>query len=120
MMDATNLNKKLIKAWSKASEELGIQIETPFILKIENVEIEFGLHIKNFGSELGILIFTIDNMSGFDKAKECGFYCSALNPFRYENYDRENFIETLTDWGYFGHESGKPEWYNGHIYWNDK
>jgi len=58
-------------------------------------------------------------MSDFDKAEKFGFYCSALNPFHYDHYDRDNFIETLTDWGYFGQPENKPEWYAGHIYKNE-
>jgi len=119
MAEKNKENEKLIKAWEKASKDLDIQIETPFLLKTDNGEIRYDLLIKNFGSELGTLIITTDNMSEFDKAEKFGFYCSALNPFYYENYDRENYIETLTDWGYFGKQENKPEWYVGHIYDNE-
>lgn len=116
MTDNYKENDKLIKAWEKASKDLGIQIETPFILKTNNEEIKYDILIKNFGSEIGTLIITTDNMCEFDKAKKDGFYCSALNPIHYENYNKENYIETLTDWGYFGQQENKPEWYDGHIY----
>jgi hypothetical protein len=119
MANKNNENEKLIRAWEKASKDLGIQIESPFILKTENKEIKYDLLIKNFGSKLGTLIITTENMSEFDKADKFGFYCSALNPFDYENYDRENYIETLTDWGFFGQQENKPEWYEGHIYDNE-
>ncbi len=109
-------NKNLIKAWLEASKDLKINIEAPFVLKTDNVEIKYDLLIKEFGSKMGTLIITIDNMSDFDNAKKLGYYCSALNPFHYENYNRENFIETLTDWGYFGKQQNKPEWYEGYIY----
>jgi hypothetical protein len=112
-------NEKLIKAWQMASKDLGIQIETPFLINSDTGEIKYDLLIRNFGSELGTLIITTERMLGFEIAEKFGFYCSALNPFHYEHYERENFIETLTDWGYYGQKENKPEWYEGHIYSKD-
>ena len=45
--------------------------------------------------------------------EENGYYCSALNFEHYKNYDRQYFIDTLNDWGYFGDASKKPHWYTG-------
>lgn len=119
MADNKKENERLIKAWEKASQDLTIQIETPFILTTDNKNLRYDLLIKNFGSKKGTLIVTTDNRSEFHSPSEFGFYCSALNPFYYNHYDRERFIETLTDWGYFGLPVNKPEWYEGHIYNNE-
>jgi hypothetical protein len=113
-------NQKLIKAWVKASKDLGVLIETPFLLKIDNEEIKYDLLIKNFGSASGTLILTIDDMIYFNKAEKQGFYCSALNPFHYEKYNKNIFIETLNDWGFFGKEEFKPAWYDGYVYDHEK
>ncbi|WP_113652194.1 hypothetical protein [Pedobacter namyangjuensis] len=120
MADNYQENKKLIQAWKEASKDLEIQIETPFLLKIDNKEIKYDLLIKSFGSKFGTLIITTDDMSDFDKGEKFGFYCSALNPFHYNKYDKENYIETLTDWGYYGQPESKPKWYEGRIYNNEK
>jgi len=109
-------NEKIIEAWKEASIDLKIDIEISFLLQTDKGVIEYNLLIKNFGSKNGTLIITTDNMDKFDVAKKFGFYCSALNPRCYNKYDRENFIETLTDWGYFGMPENKPNWYTGHIY----
>jgi len=109
-------NEKLIEAWKEASIDLKIDIETPFLLQTDRGVIKYDLLIKSFGSENGTLIITTDDMSEFDTAQKFGFYCSALNPCCYNKYDKENFIETLADWGYFGISENKPDWYTGHVY----
>ena len=109
-------NEKIIQAWKEASIDLKFDIEIPFLLQTDKGVIKYILLIKSFGSENGTLIITTDDMGGFDIAKKFGFYCSALNPCCYNKYDRENFIETLADWGYFGVPENKPDWYTGHIY----
>ena len=109
-------NEKIIEAWKKASIDLKIEIEIPFFLQTNKGIVKYALLIKGFGSENGTLIIATDDMSEFDTAQKFGFYCSALNPCCYNKYDRKNFIETLTDWGYFGIPVNKPDWYTGHIF----
>jgi hypothetical protein len=48
--------------------------------------------------------------------KDKDYYFSAVNRDSYSKYNRESFIETLEDWGYYGEKASKPEWYNGHVY----
>ncbi|MFM2386946.1 MAG: hypothetical protein RL660_1703 [Bacteroidota bacterium] len=109
-------NSPLIEAWREAAAELQLTIVAPFFL--EHVEEDWGdvLLIENFGSKNGTLVFTIDNMRNIGKAEPYGFYCSALNPVSYAKYNREHFIETLSDWGYFGSSKNKPSWYKGHMF----
>ncbi len=59
------------------------------------------------------LILSTDNMKAFKTAEEFGYYCSAIDPESYSTYDRETFIDTLNDWGYFGEISNTPKWYSG-------
>ena len=106
--------EKMILAWTTAQLDLNIEIETPFILKTKgDKEIKFDLLIKGFGSKKGTLIITTDDMTEFNTPEAHGYYCSALNPIGYSKYDRENFIDTLNDWGYYGDISNKPDWYTG-------
>lgn len=105
--------KKVIRAWQQAAEDLQIKIQSPFILKTEdNKTIKYDLLVENFGSKLGTLILSTDDMTEFDTAEEFGYYCSALNPIHYSTYDRAEFIDTLEDWGYHGDPSDKPTWYS--------
>ncbi len=41
-------------------------------------------------------------------------YCSEVDEEAYSQYNRELFVETLNDWGWFGDSSAIPEWYTGH------
>jgi len=43
---------------------------------------------------------------------EGDYFSTGLNPRYYDKYERESFIETLSDWGWNGDESKKPDWIN--------
>jgi hypothetical protein len=103
-----------ILAWLEAADDLKIKIQYPFALTTaDNRTIRYDLLIEHFGSELGTLILSTDNMKAFKTAEEFGYYCSAIDPESYSTYDRETFIDTLNDWGYFGEISNTPKWYSG-------
>ncbi len=106
--------EKVILAWRQAADDLQINVQSPFFLTIaDNKTIKYDLLIEHFGSKLGTLILSTDDMTEFNTAEEFGYYCSALNPDSYSTYERENFIETLDDWGYYGETANKPNWYSG-------
>jgi len=106
--------EKVIHAWRQAADDLQIKIQVPFILiTADNRTVKYDLLIENFGSKLGTLILSMDDMTEFNTAKKLGYYCSALNPDSYSKYDRANFIDTLNDWGFYGETSNKPNWYSG-------
>jgi hypothetical protein len=107
--------EKVITAWQKAAGDLKIKIYAPFVLTTaDNKTIIFDLLIENFGNKLGTLISSIDNhIIEFDVAKKYGYYYSLLNPKAYSTYEREHFIDTLNDWGYYGDQSKMPKWYTG-------
>jgi hypothetical protein len=106
-------NDNLINSWRQASDDLQIKIQIPFILTTDNLKIKFELLVENFGSKLGTVILSIDNMVEIDTPEKYGYYCSAINPDNYSIYNRQFFIDTLNDWGYFGDKSKTPEWYTG-------
>jgi hypothetical protein len=108
------VSEDVINAWRQAAKDLKIQIQAPFILTVENNDkIRFYLLIENFGSTRGTIILSTDDMTEFDAPEKYGYYYSALNPEHYGVYDRDNFIETLNDWGYYGDKSTTPGWYTG-------
>jgi len=37
----------------------------------------------------------------------------AINLSVYSKYQRQDFIAMLNDWGWFGFEDKRPEWYSG-------
>ena len=42
-----------------------------------------------------------------------GYYCSGLHPDSYARYDREQFVDAFSEWGWRGAASQRPEWYRG-------
>ena len=104
----------MIEAWKQAEMDLGIKIKSPFQLSLGSSNIlSVDILVENFGSEKGTIILTTDDMDNFNIPEKYGYYCSALNPVVYSNYDKEMFVDTLNDWGFYGDESAKPEWYSG-------
>ena len=110
--------ERFIDSWKIAANDLNIRIHTQFVIKINDTQdFKCPVFIEHFGSKLGTVIFSINDRLDFKLLKESG-YCSALNPASYSNYKRDLFIDTLNDWGFFGDQSNKPEWYTGEP-WND-
>ncbi|RLB64085.1 MAG: hypothetical protein DRI90_05485 [Deltaproteobacteria bacterium] len=69
--------------------------------------------LPDFGGRLGAVIHgRFDSDAACDAADAVGYYGSGLNPLYYEHYDRECFMETLNDWGWFG-DDDPPDWFVG-------
>jgi hypothetical protein len=103
-----------LDSWKTAAKDLNIKIQSPFYVLTKNEKkLKFDLFVENFGSQKGMIVMSISNMHGLKAVKENGFSFSALNFKRYSIYDRQLFIDTLNDWGYFGDLTKTPEWYTG-------
>ncbi len=101
------------KAWGRAGDDLNLTITFRFILRQENRPYHYIVHIENFGSPLGALICALEQWREFGPvAQKHGYFCSGLNLSIYSKYNREKFIETLNDWGWFGKTEERPEWYS--------
>ncbi|MBN2005475.1 MAG: hypothetical protein JXA21_19105 [Anaerolineae bacterium] len=104
----------MTKAWLKAQEDLGIEVEIPFTIPAPYPCQFLGL-VKHFGGPKGTILLSIndDFEAAFQFIASLGYYSSALNPLSYSKYDRVRFIETLDDWGWYGSREDKPDWYTG-------
>ncbi len=102
-------NNKISSAWNEAAIDLGLTIIAPFALQLEVERLLFDALIPYFGSERGTLVgpFRTD-----DPRKRLGYFGSELHS-SYETYDRQLFIDTLNDWGWFGPDDQRPTWYTG-------
>lgn len=109
-------DEQLILAWQKASCDLGIEIETPYILNTEGGKVDYPVFVKNFGRKKGTIIARHELFMDYPMPKHKDHFFSAVNAETYSEYNREYFIDTLEDWGYFGSDSGKPAWYKGEHY----
>lgn len=111
------VDSEIAAAWQHAADDLGITVET---LRSSATacdrRVPFAVWIKDFGSPKGTVcrFYSEDRHEEEDfaewaRAKD--FFWSLLFD-SYRQYDRELFIDTLNDWGWFGTES-PPPWYSG-------
>lgn len=103
------------RAWQEAAQVLGITYVTPFELQGGREAAAAPLRITgwlpHFGGPRGTAIITAaDPDEAREIAEAQGYFLSALNPYWYGRFDREQFIETLSDWGYYGPPEQKPAW----------
>lgn len=107
---------KFVQAWLEAAKDLNIRVIHPFTFKTHTgVEVEsVGVYLPDFGSKNGTLLTCrFDSDEIMDIADETNYYQSGLNPHSYEPYERELYIDTLNDWGWFGVKTDAPEWFSG-------
>lgn len=106
------MDMEMSDAWRQAAADLGIRVVAPFTLTAESGETrEFEAHVLDFGGPKGTVV-TGEESGLNDMRGSLGYYASNLSP-TYRSYVREHFIETLNDWGWFGHEGQPPSWYTG-------
>ncbi len=108
-------DKEMAEAWCEAALDLNIDVTIPITSDIpkSSAGAFIGL-VHQFGSRAGTLLGTIDGKYAEirDQVEARGYFLSQLNPDAYRSYDRQLFIDTLNDWGYFGSEPA-PAWYTG-------
>jgi len=111
----TTEEANIANAWRIAADDLGIAVVIPYSIRTDEGDVyPFIAWIKDFGGVQGTLICLPDQWDdlGFgDAAEAAGYYCSGLYPKSYSAYEREHFIDTLRDWGWFGDREVEPAWY---------
>jgi hypothetical protein len=110
-----NMTNPMAQAWLEASEDLGIRVVHPFRFKtLSGEEVEtVGVYLPDFGSPAGMLLTCrFDSDKVCELADETEFRTSGLNPESYEPYQRERYIQTLSDWGWYGLTVEMPSWYD--------
>ena len=114
MTDA--LFNEVAAAWREAGQSLGIRIVAPHTFEHDGRSHLCVAYVPDFGSPKGTAVsLTMAQPFGFDStaladAQAEGFHCTLLNPDFYARFDRNTFVETIADWGYFGAPEEKPSW----------
>lgn len=109
--------KECATAWLHAGDELGIRVTAPKeILDGSNNRI-FAAYLLDFGSLNGCYLYPVESLAHSREwidihtwAITHQQYVSFIKADEYRTYERERFIEALTDWGYFGPDSLRPIW----------
>lgn len=106
------LTDRSLKAWVEAAKDLNVTFIYPYtFIGIDNIEYQATGLLPEFGHGKGVLITSRkDNDDVFKMADLTNdYFLSALNPYHYDQYNREQIIETLSDWGWIG-EGSPPDW----------
>lgn len=108
------MDQQISCAWLQAAADLGIRVVAPFRLETEVGDIvEFEAHILDFGGPKGTVAGNQESEFGRAELRSRqGYYASNLFP-SYRIYDRQHFIDTLNDWGWFGESGKEPPWFTG-------
>ena len=110
------MSDDIAAAWRAAANDLGIRVTAPFSLppSAEHEGAAFIALVHEYGSPAGTLVATVaEELAPLERvSKPLGYFVSLLNPDSYGRYDRQLFMDTLNDWGYFGPDV-PPGWYSG-------
>jgi hypothetical protein len=102
------LDSALARAWLKAADDLQIEVVAPFRLESG---FQFVALVRFFGAPNGMLVLDSWDEERAAAAENFGFGFSCMDSPFYETYDRERFIEVLTDWTWTGDPEHRPDWY---------
>jgi len=108
-MGKTKDSTAVASAWRRAADDLGIEVVTPYWL---DDGFEFVALVRNFGSPNGMLVLASWDERHAAAAEQRGFGCSCMDSPLYETYDRQLFVEALTDWTWTGDPARRPDWCN--------
>ena len=110
------IDERLADAWRAASEALGVEILAPYSFEWKGDVFDCLAFVPLFGGTKGTVVEALHE-PGFDAdprlraaAQEAGYFVSSVNTEAYSTYDKQLFVETLQDWGYFGPAEQAPPW----------
>jgi hypothetical protein len=109
------------EAWFEAASDLKIRVQEPNPLAGVPDDPARVIYVPDFGGRRGAVVFAQDFTEPHPEQidtkalKEAGYFCSIVSLQGYSNYRREDFVETLVDWGYFGPVERCPEWYTAEV-----
>lgn len=107
------LDFEMVQAWLDAAKELGVRVIAPHSVQLaDGRAVLIEAFLPDFGSRSGALAISFENST--PKERELPVWSSRL----YESYrvfDRQFFIDTLDDWGWFG-ASEPPAWFSGKLW----
>jgi hypothetical protein len=112
----TDIEAQVVAAWKEAAADLGFQFTSPFVMMSEDgCSFEHLGLVHHFGRRVGTLISVLHEPSErIPHLANDDYFWSILGQI-YGRYERQEFVDTLRDWQYFGPESERPSWYSGPV-----
>lgn len=105
------------KSWKTAGEELGFELICPYYFSgPEGIELKATGLLPEFGGKKGTLIISRKDEIEVRPLAEAtnDYFIPAFNPYHYDRYSRELFIDALNDLGWSG-RGNPPSWFLGRI-----
>jgi len=109
---------KIEDAWLDAAEQLGIDVEAPYVIDTAAGSATFLAFLPDFGGPNGMVLASADVEEGdlpTHVANDAGLFRVEVTE-RYATYDEDLFRDSLNDWGWYGPRNGAPDWYDGHTW----
>ena len=106
-------NSQLQQSLKRASKELGINTEIPFILDLPCGRIEAEALVKDFGYECGVVININTRELGdlYKHLADFGYGATTLSELANNSeYDSGKWMMLCREWGWRGKEN-PPDWY---------
>jgi hypothetical protein len=103
------------EAWRQAGRILGLHVVAPFDLETPDGPIRCTAYIRDFGRRAGTVVLGLESPERdrfIEATRVSGYFSSLLGP-AYAVFDRDEFVATLNDWGWFGDPEVAPDWYTG-------
>lgn len=102
----------ILGACVRAAADLGVRIVTPFrLVGGDGAPVEFLALFPDFGGSNGTAVCHFRDWPARNTfATARGYFCSGLHPASYARYDREQFVDAFSEWGWRGDASERPEW----------
>jgi hypothetical protein len=116
----TEIEAKVVAAWREAAADLGFRFTSPYVVTFPDGSRQehLGL-VHHFGRPIGTLISVIQEPSErFRRPTGDDYFWSILGS-GYSHYSRDDIVETLGDWGYFGPVASRPVWYAPAAHWGE-
>lgn len=111
------MTDRVSDAWRRAATDLGIDVVAPYEVVDETTGVSARAlaFVPRFGSQAGTLVISsaASNLGCSTWARDRGAFLSIVNEGAYADYDREVFVDTLNDWGWFGDAQRAPAWFTG-------
>jgi len=110
----TSLELSVAAAWNTASKDLGVVVSIPAVVNVgQYPDLTVPVLLHHFGGKAGAFVLVMGEPSESLQAVLSTVGFVSIVEARYSVYERNLFVDTLNDWGYFGPPELKPRWYTG-------
>jgi len=113
-----SLRSQITAAIGAAAAELELSVAVPYhLVTPAGATVEYLALVRGFGAKIGTLLCLSNEWQSLSalRGEQGGYYVSGLYP-GYGRYDRQQWIDTLNDWGWHG-DGAPPSWYTGVSPW---